>query len=611
MKHQIIKIATTEDGASFKVYIRIPFEMGWIERVKFSVLSFGKKDVYQMKHVKNHKEYAYFETTVTLENSALYQYYFSFEANGKFQYYKEKNITGDTSLTKEECWKMSVGFDVPEWAKGATMYHIFVDRYRKGKNMKKEPMPRRVVHEKWNELPMLGPDDNGLWNIDFYGGDLKGIEETLKYIKKLGVDILYLSPIVRSQSNHRYDTADYENVDPYVGTNDMLRNLCDSAHRLGMRVILDAVFNHTGDDSVYFNRYGTYNSLGAYQSSESKYYCFYKRECIRGQHEFSYWWGMPNLPVCDGYSERWRKFIFGEGGVIDKWFALGIDGLRLDVADELTDDFIEGIHKAIKRNKSDGFILGEVWKNPMRMNRGYISSGKGMHSVMNYLMVDALIRYYKYCDTGKLYNILKEIMSEYPKETIQTLMNFTSTHDISRAIEIFGCNVFQQYGEWAWKLQNDNLEWIRDHKMSREEYKYGKMVYKSYNISLAFLPGIFSIFYGDEIGIQGIGNLKNRASYQWNYKDKDLLKFFRRLGKIRKQEQFLRKADIKILKVDEEQFVYERYDKNHKMLVATSRTHRISNLNLPEEYKDAEVVLKIKRSTKQQLSPFGAIAIKK
>lgn len=611
MKHQITQIAKTKDGGIFKISIQIPFEKGWIKRVKFSVSTFSRKDAFQMKHVKNEDSCAYFETTVTLENSAMYQYYFSFEANGKFQYYKKQNITGDTSLTKEECWKMSVGFEVPEWAKGATMYHIFVDRYRKGKRMEKIPMPRRTLHKNWDDPPVLGPNENGEWNIDFYGGDLKGIEETLKYIKKLGVDILYLSPIVRSQSNHRYDTADYENVDPYAGTNEMLKSLCVKAHQKGMKVILDAVFNHTGNDSIYFNQYGTFETIGVYQSSESPYYCFYKRQCVRGQHDFAYWWGMKNLPVCDGYSQKWKDFIFGEGGVIDKWFELGIDGLRLDVADELTDEFIEGIARAVKRNKPDGFILGEVWKNPMRMNRSYISSGKGMHSVMNYLMVDALIRYYKYCDTWKLDNILKEIMSEYPKETIQTLMNFTSTHDISRAIEIFGCNAFQQYGEWAWNLQNDSLQWIKLHKMSQDEYKYGKRVYKSYACVLAFLPGIFSIFYGDELGLQGIGNLANRAPYPWQHRDKDLLKFFREIGKIRKQEQFLRKAEFKIVKIDQEQFVFERYDENEKILVIASRTHHACKVNLPEAYKDAEVIFNIKGSNKQQLAPFGAIAIKK
>lgn len=609
--HQITQISKNEDGGIFKISIQIPFEKGWIERVKFSIWKFNRKDACQMQHVKNEDDYAIFETIVKLETSALYHYYFSFEANGKFQYYKKKNITGDTSLSKEECWKMSVGFDVPEWAKGAIMYHIFVDRYRKGKGMEKQHMPRRTLHKNWDEPPVVGPDENGEWNTDFYGGDLKGIEETLKYIKSLGVDILYLSPIVRSQSNHRYDTADYENVDPYAGTNEMLKSLCDKAHQKGMKVILDAVFNHTGNDSIYFNQYGTFKNVGAYQGSESPYYCFYKRECVRGNHDFAYWWGMPNLPVCDGNSQKWRDFIFGEGGVIDKWFALGIDGLRLDVADELSDDFIEEIARAVKRNKTDGFILGEVWENNPMHNRGYLSSAKGMHSVMNYRMVDALIRYYKYCDTWKLDNILREILSEYPEGTIQTLMNFTSTHDISRAIEIFGCNAFQQYGQWAWNLQNTSWDWIKSHKMSREEYKYGKIVYKSYACVLAFLPGIFTIFYGDEVGLQGIGNLANRATYPWENRDKDLLKYFRQLGKIRKQEQFLRKAELKIVKIDHERFVFERYDENNKILVIASRTHHVSKVNLPEEYKGAKVIFYIKGSNEEQLAPFGAIAFKK
>ena len=234
-----------------------------------------------------------------------------------------------------------------------------------------------------------------------------------------------------------------------------------------------------------------------------------------------------------------------------------------------------------------------------------------MHSVMNYLLVDALIRYYKYSDVWKLDSILKEILSEYPEETIQTLMNFTSTHDISRAIEIFGCNAFQQYGEWAWNLQNSDLQWIRHHKLTHDEYKYGKKLYKSYVIALAFLPGIFSIFYGDEVGLQGIGNLANRAPYPWNHKDKDLLKFFRRIGKIRKKEQFMRKAEIKILKIDHQQFVFERYDENHKILVMVSRTHKETRVELPEEYKKAEMIFNLKGCNTEKLSPYGAIVLKK
>ena len=611
--HKITKLADIEIGSKYKVELRIPFEYGWIERVKVSFFTFDRRNAYSMKHIKNEKEYAYFEVTVDLETQAIYHYYFSFEANRRFQYAKKKNITGETSITDEECWKLSVGFDAPDWAKGAVMYHIFVDRYRKSKDKKMEPMPNRTIHQNWYEPPVLGPDENGLWNIDFHGGDLKGIEETIKYLKSLCVTIIYLSPIVRSQSTHRYDAADYEEVDPYAGTNDGLKSLCDAAHRNSMKVILDGVFNHTGNDSKYFNEYGTFDTLGAYQSTESPYYNFYKRIWNQGKRDFSFWWGMKNLPECDGNSPEWRNYILGEGGIIDQWFALGIDGLRLDVADELTDSFIEGINQAVKRNKPDGLIIGEVWKNPMRMNRTYISSGKGMHSVMNYVLADSLIRYYKYTDIWKLETSLKEILTEYPGPTIQTLMNFTSTHDISRAIEIMGCNVFQQYGEWAWNLlpEKDNIEWIKNHHMTHTEYKYGKKMLKSYVFALTFLPGMLDIFYGDEIGMQGIGNLENRGPYTWNHRDKDLLKFFRSMGKIRKDYTFLKTAEMESRNINAKQFVFERIGEDEKVLVMVSRTHHESEVVLPEEYKDAKVIAKIKGSDKEILSPYGAVAVLK
>ena len=173
---------------------------------------------------------------------------------------------------------------------------------------------------------------------------------------------------------------------------------------------------------------------------------------------------MPNLPVCDGNSKEWQNYIYGEHGIIDQWFELGIDGLRLDVADELSDSFIEGIRRAVKRNKKDGFILGEVWYSPMRMNRGYIESGKGMDSNMNYLLIDALIRYFKYNDIGKLYDVIYQLITEYPKDTLYSLMNFTSTHDISRIINILGSYDFNEYSEWSWNLRSDDRYWQNNYR---------------------------------------------------------------------------------------------------------------------------------------------------
>lgn len=606
---QITPVGGVWDGMMYKVTIQVPFEVGWIERMKFLVSRDKERFVFQLNHVKNEGGLVFFETTVELMNYAVYHFCFSFEANRVFQYLKKKNITAKNCITLEESWKMSVGFDVPDWAKGANMYHIFVDRYKKGRLEPLEPMPNRTIHENWDEKPVIGPDEKGNWNIDFFGGDLKGIEKTIKYIKRMGFTILYLSPIMRSQSNHRYDTANYEEVDPYVGTNEDLRSLCSVAHKHGMRVILDAVFNHTGNDSIYFNEYGTYDSVGAYQSEASPFYNFYRHYWDGTKNVFSYWWGMKNLPVCDGNSWEWKAYILGEGGVIDEWFSLGIDGLRADVADELSDDFIKHMRDAIKRNKPDGLFIGEVWYSPMRMNRGYLSSGKGMDSVMNYNFISSMIHYFKYADYDKLDNTITEIQTEYPDDSILTGMNFTSTHDISRDIEIFGCDDFNRYGEWPWNLLNNDLNWIKNHKLTKEQYKHGKEVFKVYFFALTFMPGILSVFYGDEVGLQGIGNLANRATYPWGRRDKDLLKFVRKCLNIRNKYEFLKKADWNILSLDKDKLMFERVLGNEKILVIVNRTNETLGFLKPEEYDDAELVLAV-NSNGYYLRPYGALAFK-
>ena len=488
-------------------------------------------------------------------------------------------------------WKMSVNFDTPEWAKGKIMYHIFVDRFNRGSNNELVEMPRRHIHKSWDEDMMIGPDKEGIWNNDFYGGDLKGIIEKLDYIKSLGVSILYLSPIVHSQSNHRYDTADYENVDPYAGSNEDLKILCNKAHEMGMKVVLDAVFNHTGNDSKYFNEYGTFDTVGAFNNFSSPYSPFYRKHYANNRVYYDYWWGMTNLPVCDGYSKEWQEYILGVSGVIDKWFKLGIDGLRLDVADELTDDFIEKIRIAVKRNKEDGFILGEVWKNPMRMNRGYLDSGKGMDSDMNYPLVDALIRYFTYGDVDKLAYIIRDIKNEYPDDTIHTLMNFTSTHDITRPLNVFGSNEFSPYSEWAWNPNCSEVDFCKKFKLSASQYENGKDIYKAFVFALATMPGILSIFYGDEVGVQGLGNLANRKPFPWGREDDDLLSFFRSITNFR--------------------VMYERYLDKDKSLFVVNRTPTYQEFSIPTEFKDGEVSYTLKKSKKGILAPYGAVTIKK
>ena len=616
IEFDIKEIEKKDDGAKFKVSIKVPMELGWIERMKFITENKYSRIAHQLHHVKNEDGFVYFEEEVFLDTSALYLYYFSFEANHRFIYLKKENKNNYQSVSKDEMWKMSVNFKVPDWAQGKMMYQIFVDRFNRGSKKPPKEMPGRNIHKDWHEDIIVGPnkDYHDLWCTDFYGGDLKGVTEKLDYIKSLGVSIIYLCPIVYSQSNHRYDAADYEIIDPYVGKDEDLKELCDKAHSMGMHIVLDGVFNHTGNDSKYFNEFNTFPELGAFQSKESKYFPFYGY----WDNHFWHWWGQSNMPKCDGTSKVWQDYIYGEGGIIDKWFKLGIDGLRLDVADDLTDDFIEGIRRAVKRNKEDGFVMGEVWDNPMSPfnHRNYLSSGKGMDTIMNYLEMNAIIRYYKYGQNyGQpefLKHILNEIMREYPEETINSLMSFTSTHDISRVLNILGSNEFNYQGTWAWNPTSGDNHWYqKDVKLTKEEYERAKKIYKSYLLALTCLPGTLSIFAGDEIGIQGLGNLCNRRPMTWDNIDYEILNNVKKMGKLRNDNKFLEKAGLKILNINPKTFSFVRKLDNKEAYVLVSRVGTREKVEIPDEYKDGEVIYKIDDSSKEELSEYGGIVLKK
>ena len=597
----------TSDGIKYSIKVKVPMSLGWINRIDFIYENNKINSSIPIHYIHKDDNFAYFENEIFLNTSALYHFYFTALIDGKLMYInKNGNINNDISNLEKN--KISVNFSAPDWAKGKMMYHIFVDRFNKSDDNNLKSMPRRTIYKDFEEKMMIGPNEEGIWNVDFYGGNLKGIEEKLDYIKSLGVSILYLSPICYSQSNHRYDTSDYEIVDPYLGTNDDLKSLCQKAHELGIKVIIDFVFNHTGNDSKYFNEYDTFNTIGAFQSKDSPYYEFYKKSIIKGKEVFHYWWGFKNEVVCDGNSKKWQDYIYGQNGIISKYFDLGIDGIRYDVLDELSDPFIENCNKKAKEKKEDTYLLGEVWKNPMRMNREYVSSGKGVHSVMNYLLIDALLRYYKYSDVNKLKDVLNQIITEYPNDTILSLMNFTSTHDITRAINLFAVDEFKQDSEWAWNLKNEDIYWQHNYKLTNEEYEKGKKILKSYLFTLCFLPGNLSIFYGDEIGIQGMGNLSNRKPFSWNNIDNDLLEFYKKIGNIRNIEKFLEQADLNIIDITKDYFMFEREENNKSALITINRTEDDLKVLTPDKYLDIDKYYEVNNSNLEQLKPYGGVA---
>ena len=277
-------------------------------------------------------------------------------------------------------------------------------------------------------------------NNDFFGGNIRGILEKLDYLQSLHVTVLYLNPIFRSFSNHRYDTGNFMEIDPTFGTEEEFARLVEECRKRGIRIMLDGVFNHTGDDSLYFNKYGRYPGVGAYQSKDSKYYAWYN--FIHYPEKYSAWWGIDNLPAVNEECPSYADYITGENGVIRYWLKYSLGGFRLDVADELPDEFIEKIRQAVKAADPEAVVLGEVWEDASNKiaysKRRKYFWGKELDSVMNYPLKDAIIQFILSGDTSLFRQTVAMLRDNYPKSVLDSLMNILGTHDTARILTALG-----------------------------------------------------------------------------------------------------------------------------------------------------------------------------
>ena len=378
-------------------------------------------------------------------------------------------------------------FVTPDFLKGGIMYQIFPDRFFKS-NQEKKNVPTTRVLRKWGDTPYWNEEQmNGIWNNDYFGGDLKGIEEKLPYIADLGVTCIYLNPIFESHSNHRYDTADYEKVDSLLGDENDLKSLCKKAkEKYGISIILDGVFSHTGCDSRYFNMYNHYNDVGAYNSKQSPYYSWYK--FINWPDEYHSWWGIKLLPEVIEEDESYRNYICGKNGILKKWLKCGIAGYRLDVADELPDIFLDDLRKSVKSENPNAIIIGEVWEDATNkfaygQRRKYLL-GEELDSVMNYPFADAVLDFVRFANGDSFFNSVMSIVENYPPQVLSVLMNHIGTHDTERAItRLAGEN--PDGHDRTWQFEHNTL--------SKFDYLRGVSMMKIASLIQFTLPGVVSI----------------------------------------------------------------------------------------------------------------------
>lgn len=417
--------------------------------------------------------------------------------------------------------------EVPQWYRRAVCYQIFPDRFARGDDWEDCKArahhidwlgPHRTVQDDWQARPSYTRDAAGnVLEWPHYGGSLQGLRQKLLYLKSLGVSAIYLNPIFRATSNHKYDTADYRQIDPSFGTEQDFCQLADDAARLGIRLILDGVFSHTGADSRYFNLYGNYPDLGAYQSEESLYHSWYK---FNGPDDWAAWWGVKSLPEVDKNNADFREFIFGgKDSVVRHWLGLGAAGWRLDVADELPEDFIRDLRAAAREEKPDALLLGEVWEDASNKvsygkRRHYLLGGE-LDATMNYPFRGAALAYLLgQKPAAYLAAALLNIKENYPPEKFAAAYNLIGTHDTVRA-----ANALSGAADGA--------------ALSADELALGQARQKLAALLQFAVQGVPAIYYGDEAGMCGWADPDNRAAYPWGQQNADMLAWYRRLAALR------------------------------------------------------------------------------
>ena len=513
-----------------------------------------------------------FEIRLTLpEQSGLLWYYFIVDFDGETRLYgnADDRLGGEGRLYDHEppSFQLTVydeEFDTPRWMREGLLYQIMPDRFAaRGKNAPEAGW----LHEKWDEPPAIHVDPSTHDNRadDFFGGNFRGVMDRLDYLKELGVTAIYFNPIFRARSNHKYDTGDYETIDPSFGTREDFEALCDRARAVGIRILLDGVFSHTGSDSRYFNRLGRYDSLGAYQSMESPYAPWYRFK--RWPDEYDCWWGFETLPTVNKSDESYRRYILtGENAIVKRWLRRGASGWRLDVADELPVPFLRTLRKSVKSVDPDAAVLGEVWEDASnKVAYGQLRCyclGDTLDSVMNYPLREGLIGFLLgEIDAYALKRRLDALYENYPAPFAAALMNLLGSHDKARVINRLS----------GAEPENRPREQRVFTLLSDAEYERGKRRFIKAWRFLCAMPGMPCLYYGDEAGAQGGDDPFCRGTYPWGHEDRALMEEIKRVNHARLKSRAAQNGSLELIAPDADTLTVVRRYESDELRVTLDR----------------------------------------
>lgn len=479
----------------------------------------------------------------------LLWYYFIVNYNGKTYYYgNNSNHFGGVGEVREDIppsYQITVfkeNTSTPNWFKEAVMYQIFPDRFYNGYNDGSVINPKKnsFIYGNWEDTPVYlkDPETGRIIRWEFFGGNLLGVMKKLPYLKELGVNVIYFNPIFEAPSNHRYDIADYKKVDSMLGDNLMFKELCRKARDMGIRIILDGVFSHTGSDSIYFNKEGKYPGLGAYQSKESPYYSWYRFE--EYPEKYDSWWGIDTLPNVNETEPSYQDFIIhDEDSVLRYWMSMGVKGWRLDVVDELPGEFVKEFRKVMKEMDGDSILIGEVWEDASNKisygeRRQYLL-GDELDSVMNYPFRKILLDYFLGRKGAEYtHRALMHIRENYPTQHFYSTMNLIGSHDVPRVLTLLGEAPEREY------LSQREKEKFR---LSESQKKLAIDRLKLMVLFQMTFPGVPCIYYGDEAGLEGYDDPLNRRTYPWDRENHELLNWYKTVVSIRNRYDLFRTGE--------------------------------------------------------------------
>jgi cyclomaltodextrinase / maltogenic alpha-amylase / neopullulanase len=436
----------------------------------------------------------------------------------------------------------------PEWVRDAVFYQIFPDRFAQSQ---KVPKPSNL--EPWESPPTV---------YGFKGGDLLGLAEHLDSLQDLGITALYLNPVFQSPANHRYHTHDYYHVDPLLGGNRALRALLDEAHRRGLRVVLDGVFNHASRGFFPFNHIVENGSASPYTD-----WFIIHRFPLRpyhapaGQHGYEAWWNMPALPKLNTRSPAVRQFLWE---VATHWIDVGIDGWRLDVPAEINDDeFWREFRCRVKAANPDAYIVGEIWHESQRWLQG-----DQFDAVMNYPVTRACLGYF----VGR--DLLQTEVASCGYHHIEPLDDLAFAREIQRNLDLYSRPVTEV-----------QLNLLGSHDTPRFK-TLARGDTSAYKLAILFLmtyPGPPCIYYGDEIGMEGSHDPGCRGAFPWDEGrwDQDLRCYIQRCTALRHAYPSLRRGDFTWLYSREGVVAYSRRLGTETLFIALNKGQQPVTVTLP------------------------------